>query len=1467
MARPDPFGWVGGAIDDRYAIESIAGDGGQGIVYRARHLGFDVPVAVKCLLMPPVMSDDDRAQFLASFKNEARLLHRLSQRTTGIIQALDVGAACSPSGVWTPYMVMEWLEGITLEQLIEERAHQPGPMWSITETIQLLTPAALALSVAHNAQVSHRDVKPTNLFVVGDPMHQTIKVLDFGIAKVLSDSATLSGALLRQSGSSLQPFTPQYGAPEQFNRRMGETGPWTDVYALALILIEVASGVRALSGSDPIQLYIASANHQQRPTLAEHEIEAPSEVEAILARALAVDPRERFLEAGSMWQQLREAAGLPTLSVTASGVQSVPSLFGVDQKAPTSKAPAEAAQLQVPVDTGSGTDRTVQVRSVARQIDGGEHRICTVVSAELSGLDALVGVLEPSELKRVAQACMRTMTEHIEELNGTVDGCDGASMVAVFGLTLTTANDAERAVCAALNIKRALEQLNAELPSLRYHRLAVRVGVDTGRVYACAASERGVVGTRQVTGEPVQRALRLRQRAPDDAVVIGRDTYRQVASLFRVERLAPLHQNAAGHTIAYCVLGPARRRRTIRSPRFHGLSTKFVGRSATKGRFDELLEAVVDEASAQLLTVVGTAGAGRTRLLAELSRQLDDQNALVLSAQCSELQTDISYGLAASLLRAWFDIHDDDPTDVAIAKLQRGIGQLLQSGTLDSTPPSSAAPMQRPRSLMDIEDVIRQLGLLLGTERPSVRTTSARALMLPDEGGEGAKNRITRAVGRLLAIVGTPVVLLCDDIQWADDASLDLLDELTVRLDDVPLMVVCTARPTLRERRPHWGEGRDSHDTIELKAMSKRQLEKMARNHLRRVEALDPELPRRLAEHAEGSPLTLVDTLHLLIDAEAIHTPQGAAWTIDASRLQTLGLPATIQGIVQARIDRLSDVAREVLARAAVVGRTFWDGALLALGGTASEREHMALTLTLAQLRERRLVGARERSSFPDEKEFVFVESAVQHVAYQSISLKTRRALHHAAAEWLEQRAQNAGAAGLVATHYEHAGEIRLAARTYYRAGVRAAELGQHAEALRHFERVRLLHDLSAGKLSPERLAEDDCAHLRGVERPADGRVASWSERAQLLLDVGDVLRRSGKLDEARATYERIEQQYHSARGEIIRQEKRAGATLREADVTGWDARIDYRLALLAQLQGDVEQAQELVELAIKRANTSGASEEIAPMWALLAALLGRQGEQQRCLEASLEGLRVCRTARVRSGRWREAVSELLITLGGVFYNRKQLVQAVRCYLQSSRMVSQQDNPLQAARALNNVAGIRFFQGDLAGARAAFGRVAELAERSGDLQHTAIVFSNLAEVELALGNATQARRHARRAVRLGEQAQMAADLPDIYRNLACALRDEGELSKALKAGRRALSLASVGGGRFYLGAVAQTLAELISQARTLVGEACQDAVLGHDAGLAEQVQNASLELVQVLDEHELDDKLSAVVGSCRELLQ
>ncbi|MGC4091247.1 MAG: bifunctional serine/threonine-protein kinase/formylglycine-generating enzyme family protein [Polyangiaceae bacterium] len=362
MTESDPLGIVGQIVADKYRIEKLVGEGGFAVVYRAQHTIWNKPVAIKFFNGLSSAPAQQREMFQQAFVQEGALLTELSSQTAGIVQARDIGTYTTPDGSWMPFMVLEWLEGASLETVLDrEQRAKRGP-WSIEEVVRLLGQAARALDVAHGRGIAHRDVKPANLFVLGEDARSrtaTLKVLDFGVAKMVTDNTQLQAALAK-TGTSVTSFTPQYGAPEQFSRNLGATGPWTDVFSLALVAVEMLIGRVALDGEDVVQLAVAASHPDQRPTPRALGAVVSDAVEAVFRTALAIRPTERYARALEFWEELEAASGTRMSTIQAPPALSVTARTELASSA----AAAEAAVRLTGASPTTGSHSTVAAEAV-----------------------------------------------------------------------------------------------------------------------------------------------------------------------------------------------------------------------------------------------------------------------------------------------------------------------------------------------------------------------------------------------------------------------------------------------------------------------------------------------------------------------------------------------------------------------------------------------------------------------------------------------------------------------------------------------------------------------------------------------------------------------------------------------------------------------------------------------------------------------------------------------------------------------------------------------------------------------------------------------------------------------------------------------------------------------------------------------------------------------------------------------
>jgi formylglycine-generating enzyme required for sulfatase activity len=365
VTEGDTLKLVGRTIAEKYSVEGIVGEGGFATVYKATHLIWKRPVALKVFKSLGDVSEKDRQRLLDEFIQEGALLADLSARTAAIVQARDIGMLETGKGTFVPYMVLEWLDGSTLEAVFADDRARSIPHRTVAEAVHLLDPAAEALALAHRKGIAHRDVKPGNIFVIGDPRGDcTVKLLDFGIAKVVQDAQKMAGTFAKTSGQ-VTSFTPAYGAPEQFSRSHGATGPWTDVFSLALIVGEAVSGKDPLEGDDYVQLAVASANPDRRPTPRTLGAEVSDEVEAALRKAVATRPADRWQTAGEFWAAMRQALAMAPMRITSMSPRSVgalmpPPVSHAIGTAPTVVSPSDPlpAVSGVPVSSRSSVSTT-----------------------------------------------------------------------------------------------------------------------------------------------------------------------------------------------------------------------------------------------------------------------------------------------------------------------------------------------------------------------------------------------------------------------------------------------------------------------------------------------------------------------------------------------------------------------------------------------------------------------------------------------------------------------------------------------------------------------------------------------------------------------------------------------------------------------------------------------------------------------------------------------------------------------------------------------------------------------------------------------------------------------------------------------------------------------------------------------------------------------------------------------------
>ncbi|HWB55927.1 MAG TPA: AAA family ATPase [Gaiellaceae bacterium] len=664
-----------------------------------------------------------------------------------------------------------------------------------------------------------------------------------------------------------------------------------------------------------------------------------------------------------------------------------------------------------------------------------ERKVVTVLFADLAGFTARAESLDPEDVRSTLGDYHGRVRAELERYGGTVEKFIGDAVVAVFGAPVAHEDDPERAVRAAFAVHDAVARLNAADPLLDLH---LRVAVNTGEALVALDARPGE-GDAMVSGDVMNTAARLQASAPVDGVLVGEATYRATERTILYEEVPAVEAKGKSQPV------PAWRAVEPRS-RF-GVDFEQAGGAPLFGRqreLDLLLGALArarEERSVQLVTVVGVPGIGKSRLVWELSQVVDrDPGELVYWRQGRSLAygEGVSFWALGEIVKAHAGILETDSGGVARDKLVNVLVEAL-------------ADAEEARW---IEEHLSTLVGLGEVEATGDRRDEAFA----------AWRRFFEALADL-----SPLVLVFEDLQWADDGLLDFVDHLVEWVRDVPMLVLCTARPELLARRPEWGGGKPNAATLSLPPLADEEIEHLLASLLDQP-LLPADTQSRLLAHAGGNPLYAEEYVRMLVGAG---TPG-------------LELPETVQGIIAARLDALDPAEKLLLQEAAVVGKVVWVGALAAVGG----RDRDETEDVLHALERKEFVRRERRSSVAGEGEYAFRHILVRDVAYGQIPRARRAELHERAAAWLESLAAD-------------------------RAEDRAEMLGHHYLAALGFAR-------SAGSSSPElverarvplRQAGDRAYGLNAFEAAIgfyEAALAGWPDadpaRAEVLLAYGRAL-------------------------------------------------------------------------------------------------------------------------------------------------------------------------------------------------------------------------------------------------------------------------------------------------------------------------------------------------------------------------
>jgi class 3 adenylate cyclase/tetratricopeptide (TPR) repeat protein len=968
-----------------------------------------------------------------------------------------------------------------------------------------------------------------------------------------------------------------------------------------------------------------------------------------------------------------------------------------------------------------------------------ERRLVTVLFADLVGFTTLSESRDAEDVRDLLTRYFDTSSRIVERYGGTVEKFIGDAVMAVWGTPTANEDDAERAVRAALDLTAAVAALGGEVGA---KDLRARAGLLTGE----AAVTLGAKGQGMVAGDLVNTASRIQSAADAGTVLVGETTKHATdeavvytdAGLHEMKGKAePVHLYRAERVVGL----------TKGALKSTGLEAPFVGREREFALVKEQFHSTADRKKAHLVSVWGIAGIGKSRLSWEFFKYID--------------------GLAGD---AWWHRgrclpYGDGVTYWALAEMVRG-----RAGIAEGEDPATAAQKLRATVMEQVSDeeerqwIEPRLAHLLGLEDRSTRQ--------PEELFSAWRLFFERLAAT------DPVVMVFEDLQWADAALLDFIEYLLEWSRNHPLFVMTLARPELADKHPNWGAGKRNLTSLALEPLTAEAMHQL-------LDGLAPGLPAevrdKILDRAEGVPLYAVETVRMLVARGLLERDEATGAYRPAGPIEALAVPETLHALIAARLDGLTPEERALVQRAAVLGKTFTRAALADLSGS-TPADVQAL---LDGLQRKEIVALQSDPRSPERGQYGFLQDLVKRVAYETLSRRDRKGLHMAAAHHLarEWTGEDDDVIEIVAHHFTQAYEaapdapdaadIKAHARTaLLHAGERAKALAANADAQAYFDRAFALAD-----------TDEDRATL--------------SERA------GEAAMAAGRRDDARARFERAI--------DLFSRTSRPHAA----------ARVTGKLGELLWLQ--FSNLAEAVELMRSAVDLLGADEEPDEDVAILLAQAGRLFYFQGELDIGMRLVeRALKAAEERRYPW--VLSQTLNTKGAILRSYGRLEEPMALLKHALAIAEEHDLPDARLRALFNLADDELHRDRYANALAYDLANLELAERMGLRNDIVMANVHLVFDNWLLGRWDEVRRlrqetplpervqddpaigllHAAGAVPAVEQGSIeeAADLIELYRTIhdptevqdrvfmgiasGTVLRGQGRLAEALEAFKYAI---------------------------------------------------------------------------------
>jgi adenylate cyclase len=943
----------------------------------------------------------------------------------------------------------------------------------------------------------------------------------------------------------------------------------------------------------------------------------------------------------------------------------------------------------------------------------GQHRKVTVLFVDLSGYTHLSEQINDSEqMYELIQRCTKMFANDVYKYDGTVDKFTGDGLMALFGAPIAHENSAELAIRSALDMQADLEKLSAELKERLGSEIKAHIGLHSGSVVVGGVGSNMMMNYTAI-GDVVNLANRLEAVAGSGTILVSNVVYGQVRTLFDFEAVAPLQLKGISQpVIAHRVLGTKSKPGSVRG--IEGLYAPMVGRDGELERLHQSVNAMNSEKLGRFLAVSGEAGIGKSRLISEFKFFLSRLPVLMLEGYSLIYRKGISYWIFQDMILRLLEADAETSRSELQTRLQSYVTRIL------------------PKR---VEDILPYLEQMLSLPFSNPETAKRINYLAADQ----LRQQIFLAVRDLILAEAQqkPVVLILEDLHWADSGSLELLDFLLDSLVKNPVAIVAVSRSfadgKLAEISRRASELlRLRFTDLALKSLSPDQSDRLF-SQLLAIQNMPETLRTHIVQRASGIPLYLEEILRMLMDRNLLIRVDGRWQLADKVDLVLMGVPDTIEGLILSRFDHLDLIQRHILKMASVVGRSF-TGALITKCLPALTPEEISHSIEVLLDREFIL---------PDQSpggEYMFKHILVADTIYSTLLKRERKELHGQVAETIEMLFVNnlESQIDVLARHYFWSDRTERALHYLILAGEKAARNFNSSQAQKYFEDALSL--LPEVKHSPH-------------------------QALQVHTGLGDALALAGDYPNTRASYKRAV--------EIIAGHEKANAEIA--------CSLQRKIGMTHEAQGDYDQALICLEAARNLLEGAGLDSpaELAQILNDAGWIYFRRGD----LDEAENYLMQAKNMAEQASRL-DIVSSVYNRLGGVYYQKDQLKEARDFVAKSIGIREQIGDILGVARSYNNLGNLGWKLGDWDEALDNFKRSAELQARLGDVEGIIMLNGNLGLLQIDRGYMDEARRYLEDALSQAEQIGHNFHIAMTNHHLSVLFAALGEWPMALEHGLR-----------------------------------------------------------------------------------